>query len=298
MRRIVALAIAGLLVVGACSEAFEPPPPDGAATGAPSDAAATPAGDPTPAPTDEAPPVVMDVADLPEEGDAVLAVRVLGWVEPGSSVLCGSGTCYVTLHDPEDPHSRVSLLVATDAEGAPNTMVGLGSGFEDADLRVTADDGTLLRSGDHAWITGTWKADGDTLVAGTIEPGAPPRLKVVESTIARLKSRKARTYVRVAGRLDTPFMLSCFGGTCNLYLEDAAGRTVRIEVRLGAKGEVRPNTMWPLKDRFRPKDLRVIDAQERTTRAGDRVVVEGWLLKTEDGTPYLDPTVRIVRRGA
>ena len=297
MRRIVALAIAGLLVAGACSEAFEPPPPDGAATGGPPDAAATRTGDPTPPATADAAPVVMDVADLPEEGDAVLAVRVLGWVEPGSSVLCGSGTCYVDLHDPLDPRRMVSLLVATDAEGTPNTMVGLGSGFEDADLRVTADDGTLLRSGDHAWITGTWKADGDTLVASTIEPGAPPPLKAVESTIARLRSRKAGTYVRVAGRLDTPFMLSCFGGSCNLYIEDAAGRTVRLEVRLGRKGEVRANTMWPLKDGFRPKDLRVIDARGRTTRAGDRVVVEGWLQKTEDGTPYLDPTMKIVRRG-
>jgi hypothetical protein len=298
MRRLVALAIAVLLVAGACAEAFEPPPPDGAATGAPSDPTGTPAGAPTPAPTPDASPVVMAVAALPEEGDAVLAVRVLGWVEAGSSVLCGSGTCYVTLHDPQDPRVRVSLLVTTDAEGTPNTMVGLGSGFADADLRVTASDGTILRSGDHAWVTGTWKADGDTLVASAIEPAAPPRLKVVASTIARLASKKAGTYVRVAGRLDTPFLLSCFGGTCNLYVEDAAGRTVRLEVRLGVKGETRPNTMWPLKDRFRPRDLRVIDAQGRTTRAGDRVVVEGWLLKTEDGTPYLDPTVRIVRRGS
>jgi hypothetical protein len=297
MRRIVALAMAGLLVAGGCTEAFEPPPPDGSATATPADAAGSPAGATT-MPSPVASPVVMALADLPEEGAAVLAVRVLGWVETGSSVLCGSGTCYVTLHDPEDPRVRVSLQVATEVEGTPNTMVGLGSGFEDADLRITADDGTVLRSGDHAWITGTWKADGDTLVASTIEPGAQPRLKVVESTIARLASRKAGTYVRVAGRLDTPFLLTCFGGTCNLYLEDAAGRTVRLEVRLGAKGEARANTMWPLKDSFRPRDLRVIDAQGRTTRAGDRVVVDGWLLKTEDGTPYLDPAVRIVRRGS
>ena len=296
MRRILALAIAGLLAVGACAEAFEPPA-DGPAAGAPSDGVAAPTESPAPTPTPEASPVAMDVADLPEEGDAELAVRVLGWVEPGSSVLCGSGTCYVDLHDPYDPRRQVSLEVATDAEGTPNTMVGLGSGYDDADLRVTAADGTLLRSGDHAWITGTWKADGDTLVASTIEPGAQPRLDVVESTVARLKSRKAGTYVRVAGRLAAPFLLSCFGGTCNLQLEDAAGRSVRAEVRLGAKGEVRANTMWPLKGSFRARDLRVIDARGKTTRAGDRVVVEGWLMKDEDGTPYLDPVARIVRRG-
>lgn len=298
MRRIVALAVAGLLVAGACSEAFEPPPIDGVPTVGPPGAEVTPAGEPTPTPTPEATPAEMNVGALPEEGDVELPVRVLGWIEPGSSILCGSGTCYVDLHDAYDPRRQVSLQVATDAEGTPNTMVSLGSGYADADLRVTADDGSLLRSGDHAWITGTWRADGDTLDATTIEPGAQPDLKVVASTIARLRSKKAGTYVRVAGRLATPFMLTCFGGTCNLRLEDAAGRTVRVEVRLGARGEVRANTMWPLKDSFREKDLRVIDARERTTRSGDRVVVEGWLMKADDGTPYLDPIAKVVRRGS
>jgi hypothetical protein len=294
MRRLLALLAAAAIVSGGCAEAFEPAPAGGTPAVASPTATPTPTGVPTLAPE----PAIVGVADLPEEGDVELLVRVLGWIEPGGSVTCRAGTCFIDLHDPRDPIRWVSLEVATDAEGVPNTMVSLGSGFEDADLRVTADDGSILRSGDHAWVTGTWRSDGDTLVATTIERGAAPKIEVVETTIAKLRSRKVGTFVRVSGRLATPFLLSCYGGSCNLYLEDAGGRSVRIELRLGRKGEVRPNTMWPLTDNFRERDLRVIDARKKTTRAGDRVVVEGWLRKTEDGTRYLDPVVKIVRRGS
>ena len=296
MRRILGLVLVTVLAAAACAEAFEPPPGDAGSVGIPrGTASATPELPPVATPTRT--PAVVDVADLPEEGDEVLPVRVLGWIEPGGSVVCRAGSCYVDLRDPRDPRRYVTLEVAVDAGGAPNTMHPLGSDFTDADLVVTTADGSTLRSGDHAWVTGTWMPDGDTLVAESIERGAAPKIKIVETTIARLKSKKAGTLVRVSGRLDTPFLLSCYGGTCNLYLASAA-KPLRIEVRLGRKGEARPNTMWPLKDNFRAGSLRVIDAKKRTTRAGDRVVVEGWLVKTDDGTPYLDPVVKITRRGS
>lgn len=294
MRRILVLAVT-VFLAAACSEAFEPPPDAGGATSMPTPVTTeTPEPTPTPVP----PPTVMELGDLPEDGEEALHVRVLGWIEVGGSVLCGSGTCIVKLIDPRDPTHHASLEVATGAEGTPNTMVSLGSGYAEADLVVTADDGTELRSGDHAWVTGWWDPGHNTLTANTIAKGTAPKLTVTGTTIAKLETRKPGTLVRLSGRLDTPFLLSCYGGTCNLYLKDADDLGIRIEVRLGAKGEVRPNTMWPLKDNFRDSDLRVIDAKKQTCRSGDRVVVVGWVRKTDDGTAYLDPVVSINRLGS
>jgi hypothetical protein len=115
-----------------------------------------------------------------------------------------------------------------------------------------------------------------------------------------LRSRRPGTLVRVSGRLATPWFLSCWGGTCNLYLEDgrSGGGSVRIEVRLGPRTGARPNTMRPLTDNFRDSQLRVFDLRTRVCRADDRVVIVGWVYRNDDGSPYIDPVQTITRLGS
>lgn len=296
-RRFIVVALATALLAGACSEAFEPPPDGGGATLGPM---ATDRETPSPAPTPEPSPVEMAMADLPLEGDAPLHVQVLGWLRTGGSVFCRGETCGLELVNPRDPTEDVYLKVVRDGS-SPNTMAPVGSSFEEADLEVIAADGSTLRSGDHVLVTGWWDPDGDTLTPETIARKPAPKLTSVASTIARLRTRKPGTLVRVSGRLETPFLLSCGGrnGTCNLYLSDEkdASRTVRIEVRLSREGESRPGTMRPLGDSFRDADLRVFDAKKRTCRAGDRITVVGWVYRTDDGTPYIEPVQSITRIG-
>jgi hypothetical protein len=297
MRRIAALALATALLASACGEAFEPPPDDGA-TVAPF---ATDRETPTPPPTPVPPPAKTAVGDLPTEGTEALHVQVLGWLRTGGSVFCRGGSCYLELVDPLDPGKSVSLAVEQDGSG-PNTMAQIGSGFVEADLEVIADDESVLRSGDHVVVTGWWNPDGHTLTPETMVRGTAPKLTSVASTFNQLRTREVGTLVRVSGRLETPFLLSCGGtnGTCNLYLSDVtdSAKTVRIEVRLARAGESRPGTMRPLGDDFRESDLRVYDSKKAVCRAGERVTVVGWLYRAEDGTPSIEPVQAITRIGA
>jgi hypothetical protein len=298
-RRVMLVVVAAALVASACSEAFEGPPdgsPGAGATIHPTQVAGeTPAASPTPASS----PVTVALGELPSEGDRLVPVRVLGWIETGGSVLCGGGTCLIDLVDPRDPRTDVNLELATDASGVPNTMPPLGSGYREADLRVTTDDGATLYAGDFAWVTGMWNPGRSTLTADVVMRGSAPKQTAVTSSIAQLRSRKPGTLVKVTGRLDTPFLLSCAGGTCNLYLEDVknASRSVRIEVRLGPSKGSRPNTMRPLGDNFRASQLRVFDLKTRVCRAGERVNIVGWVYRNDDGTPYIDPVMTITRVG-
>ncbi len=296
MRRIAVLALATALLASACGDAFEPPPGSGGATPVPS---ATDRETPSPTPTPVPPPVKTAVADLPAEGAEALHVQVLGWVRTGGSVFCRGEACFLELVDPLDPGRYVSLAVGKGT--GPNTMAGIGSGFVEADLEVIADDGSILRSGDHVVVTGWWNPDGHTLSPETMVRAAAPKLTSVASTFTQLRTRKAGTLVRVSGRLETPFLLSCGGtnGTCNLYLRDVkdSSKAVRIEVRQGREGETRPNTMRPLGDNFREADLRVFDVKKAVCRAGDRVTVVGWLHRADDGTPYIEPVQSLTRIG-
>ncbi len=293
-----------LLVVAvaaaACAEAFEPPQ-DGTPGGPDATELSflTPSPPPEPTETPLPSPVTIALRDLPTQGDDLLPVRVLGWLETGGSVLCGTGTCLIDLVDPLDPRKRVSLEVATDAAGTPNTMRTLGSGYSEADLAVAPADGAVLWAGDHAWVTGSWSPARKTLYADVIKRGAAPRQKVVPTTIAQLRSRKPGTLVRVTGKLDTPFLLWCGSGTCNLYLAEArsGGRSVRIEVRLGPRKGARPNTMRPLGDNFKDSQLRVFDRQKRVCRYADRITVVGWVYRDSDGAPSVDPVQSITCPG-
>lgn len=299
MQRTVAiLAVAAVLVAG-CAEAFEPP---GGAAGTPGSSTThreTPTPSPTSTPTP--PPVVRALADLPREGDDPEHVRVLGWLRTGGSVFCRGDSCSLELVDPSDPTDHVTLRVERDGS-SPNTMASIGSSFSEADLAVIAADGSTLRSGDHAWLTGWWTPDGDTLTAEIVERATTPKFASAASTFAQLRTRKPGTLVRVSGRLEAPVILSCGGtnGTCNLYLGDLNGRSpsVRIEVRIGGVGASRPNTMRPMKDGFRDADLRVFDAKKTPCRAGDHVTVVGWLYRDDDGKAYLEPVQAITRVGS
>jgi hypothetical protein len=302
MRRLLVATLVAVLAVAGCAEAFEPP--DSSAPGGaeettapqPGSTAGTEGG---PTTTPEPTPAVTAVADLPEEGEDFVPVKVLGWIETGGSVLCGSDTCDIRLVDPFDPNDDVRLEVATDAGGAPGTMRPLGSSYVESELEVTGDDGTSLYSGAYAWVTGAWDPAAKTLYPDRIEAGSPPAQTAVATTLARLRSRKAGTLVKVAGRLDTPFLLSCWGGSCNLYLQDPKkpSRSVRIEVRLGPKSGSRPNTMRPLGDNFRNGQLRVVDHASKVCRYGDRVSITGWVFKSDDGSPFVDPVRSITCLG-
>lgn len=296
MRRITALALAAALLASACGEAFEPPPGGGGATLAP---LATIRETPTPAPTPEPTPVVMAVGKLPTEGEEFLPVKVLGWIETGGSVLCGGGTCRIDLVDPTDPRSSVTLEVGTDAGGARGTMRPLESGYSEADLVLVPDSGAVMYAGDYAWVAGSWDPSRETLYPDVIERASAPALKVVTSTFAQLRTRKPGTLVRVSGRLDTPFLLGCWTGTCNLYLQDTrdSSRVVRIEVLMGPETGARPNTMRPLGDDFTNSQLRVFDLEKRVCRYGERVSVVGWVFRDDDGKPYIDPVRTITRIG-
>jgi hypothetical protein len=305
MRLLTAATMTVLLVVAvsvaACSDAFEPPP-DGTSGGPDATGLSflTPSPPPLPTETPLPSPVTTALGDLPTQGEDLVAVRVLGWLETGGSVLCGSGTCLIDLVDPRDPRERVSLEVATDAAGMPNTMRTLGSGYSEADLAVTTDDHGVLWAGDHAWVTGSWSPAKKTLYADVIRRGAAPTQKVVPTTIAQLRSRKPGTLVRVTGKLDTPFMLWCGSGTCNLYLAESrsGGRSIRIEVRLGPRKGSRPNTMRPLGDNFKDSQLRVFDRQKRVCRYAARITVVGWVYRDSDGAPYVDPVQSITCAGS
>ncbi len=296
MKRLVALAVAVVLTGAACSEAFEPPPDGSGATVEPT---ATDRETPSPAPTPEPSPVEMAVRDLPTEGEDLLPVRALGWIKTGGSVLCGADTCTIDFVDPADPHGRASLKVATDGGGAPGTMKPLGSGYSEADLVLVPDVGAVMYAGDYAWITGGWHPGRQTLYPSVIERASAPALKITASTLAQLGTRAPGTLVKVSGRLDTPFMLNCFGGTCNLYLQDTkdSSRTVRIEVAIGPETGARPNTMRPLGDNFTNGQLRVFDAKKAVCRYGERVWVVGWVYQNDDGTSYIDPVRSITRIG-
>lgn len=297
MRRLVILAMATGLLATACGEAFEPPPAHGdGATLAPM---ATESETPSPVPTPESPPVEIAVSALPTEGEDFLQVKVLGWIKTGGSVLCGGGTCKIGFFDPKDPRERVTIEVATDADGAPGTMHALDSGYSESDLVLVPDRGAVMYAGDYAWVTGSWDPSRHTLHAGLIERAAAPALKVTTSTIAQLRTRKPGTLVKVTGRLDTPFLLGCWSGTCNLYLQDLkdSSRTLKIEVLLGPETGARPNTMRPLGDDFTNSQLRVFDAKKKVCRYGERVAVVGWVFRDEDGTPYIDPVRTISRIG-
>ena len=297
MRRLVTMVMATALLASACGEAFEPPPPGGgAATRSPM---ATESATPSPAPTPEPSPVEIAVGNLPTDGEDFLPVKVLGWIQTGGSVLCGGGTCKIDFIDPKDPRESVTIEVATDADGAPGTMHALGSGYSESDLVLVPDLGAVMYAGDYAWVTGSWDPSRHTLYPDLIERAGPPALKVVTSTIAQLRTRKPGTLVKVSGRLDTPFLLSCWTGTCNLYLQDLkdSSRTVKIEVLLGPATGARPNTLRPLGDEFTNSQLRVFDAKKRVCRYGERVAVIGWVYRDEDGKPYIDPVRTITRIG-
>ena len=296
MRRLLVLVVAVVLACVACAEAFEPPPDGGGATAVP---AATERETPSPAPTPVPSPVEVAVSKLPTEGEEFLPVRVLGWIETGGSVLCGGGTCRIDLVDPTDPRSSVIVEVATDADGARGTMHPLESGYSEADLVLVPDRGAVMYAGDYAWVTGSWDPSRETLYPDLIERASAPALKVATSTSAQLRTRKPGTLVKLTGRLDTPFLLSCWTGTCNLYLQDLkdSSRTVKIEVLLGPETGARPNTMRPLGDDFTNSQLRVFDAKKQVCRYGERVSVVGWVYREDDGTPYIDPVRAITRIG-
>jgi len=296
VRRLVVLVVAVALACAACAEAFEPPPDGGAATFAPP---ATDPQTPSPAPTPEPSPVETAVSELPTDGDDFLPVKVLGWIQTGGSVLCGGGTCMIDFVDPKNPRESVTIEVATDADGAPGTMQALDSGYSESDLALVPDSGTVLHAGDYAWVTGSWDPSRHTLHPDRIERAVAPKLKTTTSTIAQLRTRKPGTLVKVTGRLDTPFLLSCWTGTCNLYLQDLTdpSRTVKIEVLLGPETGARPNTMRPLGDDFTNSQLRVFDTKKKVCRYGERVAVVGWVYRDEDGKPYIDPVRTITRIG-
>jgi hypothetical protein len=156
-----------------------------------------------------------------------------------------------------------------------------------------------MYAGDYAWVTGSWDPSRHHLYPDLIERASAPALKAVTSTIAQLRMRKPGTLVKVIGRLDTPFLLGCWTGTCNLYLQDLrdSSRTVKIEVLLGPATGARPNTMRPLGDNFSNSQLRVFDAQKKVCRYGERVAVVGWVYRDDEGTPYIDPVRTITRIG-
>jgi hypothetical protein len=288
--------MAAALLASACAEAFEPPPDGGPATVAPPAAAPE---TPSPAPTPEPSPVEIAVSKLPTDGDDFLPVKVLGWIQTGGSVFCGSETCKINFIDPANPRESVTIEVATDADGAPGTMQALGSGYSESELVLVPDSGAVMYAGDYAWVTGSWDPSRRTLYPDRIERAVAPKLKTTTSTIAQLRTRKPGTLVKVTGRLDTPFLLSCWSGTCNLYLQDLkdSSRTVKIEVLLGPETGARPNTMRPLGDDFTNSQLRVFDAKKKVCRYGERVAVVGWVYRDEDGKAYIDPVRTITRIG-
>lgn len=305
------LACIVALVAAAC-EAFEPPPSGGEPSGggggtlAPGLESATPAETSTPAPTATPVPLTVTFADL--EGTAAgTRVRLVGRIRLGSFTSCRL-TCQLYLADPAKPGDEIVVEVAVGEQDPPepNTMASLPSSYATEDLLVTADDGSTIRSGDIVALTGEldFSSVGNPYLPSVqrVEPATATLPKPVAVTFTTITKQKQGAFVRLTGKLAVPFLVSCYGGTCGLYLADpkSSSRTVMIEVTLGTKGDRMPNTMWPLPDNFKNSDLRVIAADGTVLRAGAVVKVTGWIDRYGDGNKKvsIDPIDEIVKSGS
>ena len=319
-RRPPALLVLGCVValaVAAC-EAFEPPPSggepggggghggSGSGTPAPGLESTAPVETSTPVPTVTPAPLAVTFADL--KGTAAgTRVRLVGRIRLGSFTSCGL-TCQLYLADPAKPADEIVVEVAVGEKDPPepNTMASLPSSYATTDLLVTTDDGSTVRSGDIVALTGEldFSSVGNPYLPSVerVEPATATLPKPVAVTFTTITKQKEGTFVRITGKLAVPFLVSCYGGTCGLYLEDpkASSRTVMIEVVLGTKDVRTPNTMWPLPDNFKDSNLRVIAADGTILRAGALVKVTGWIDRYGDGNKKfsIDPVHEIVKSGS
>ena len=294
----IALWLAACIVLGAGCEALEPPPTEG--PGAPATgsvrASSPPDLSPSPIPT----PREVTFAELAGLADGQV-VRVVGTIRVPSFTSCTSW-CVLELVNSASPDDDmlVSIRVGTGSSPEANTMAALPVSYSDDDLLITADDGTTVRSGDGVALTGVL-AVSDTgtqrlTSIGRVEAARAPLPTPLKVTFITITKQKNRSLVAITGSLATGFLVTCLSGRCGLDLEDPTGKrsSVSIEVVRGTKGELRPNTMWPLPSSFRASDLRVVAADGSIVRAGGRVRVTGWL-RLSSGRATLDPVVSIVK---
>jgi hypothetical protein len=165
---LLAVAMAGVTLLG-CEEAAAPTylPGPGVSTSAGPGGAP---GEPTPEPEPSA--LSLTWATLGDQPDGTPIV-IEGRVEIGFMVSCFNRICGLFLVDPSDEDTSVILRVpAVASSGTPDTMVELPDPYTEADLVLTAHDGTELRSGDLVRVVGRLKVDDDyrAIQLGSLSP--------------------------------------------------------------------------------------------------------------------------------
>lgn len=255
-------------------------------------------GSPEPAATATPAPTSVKIADF-DDAEAESVVRVIGLIQaPGfTTTVNGHGSLY--LQDATDPTREIKVWVpiGSGTPPPPNTMGDLPSGYKANDLVLAAEDGTVLHHGDAVALTGTVKTytGGSTYLDDVtrIEVATLALPKPVAVNFATIKKQKAGTLVRLTGLLDVGVLTSCYE-TCGIYLEDpTTGVSVWIDVTLGRKDELVPNTMWPLPSNYTRGSLRVITNDGRLLKGGVRVRATGWIVVGSDNKRRIDPVIRI-----
>ena len=225
---------------------------------------------------------------------------VVGFIQAPGATATVSGVGALAFQDPTNPTRDITVWIPI-GEGSPpprNTMGDLPGTYKATDLVLTADDGMPLHHGDGVALTGIARrqSSGTVHLVGVtrIEAASPALPKVVSVTFTTIKKQKAGTLVRLTGKLDVGTLTTCYG-TCTIYLEDpATGATVPIDVTLGKKNELVPNTMWPLPSDYSRSSLRVVANDGRMLKGGVRVRVTGWIqIASDKKTRHIDPVIRI-----
>jgi hypothetical protein len=259
--------------------------PSGQATASPTatalpTATAVPTASPLPA------PIEATWDDLFHQPDGAL-VAIVGRVRAGPLVSCFNHQCGIFLEDPADSANDVIFeLQAVTYGGVPNTMVQLPDTYTEDDLRLTANDGTAIVSGDMMRLVG-WVRQGDTQVtleAVWLETAPEPTLSPTTVTFAELAQLPQGTAVRIRGTLSAPFITSC-GSTCAIHLDDPkSSRWAYIDVPVIGEGDAQQNGMLKLPSSFRNKDLKVFASDGTQLGHGDKA----WIVGTLDNAPTED----------
>jgi hypothetical protein len=216
---------------------------------------------------------------IQDQADGAL-VALTGRVRAGPLVSCFSHQCSIFLEDPADSSNDVIFeLPAVSHAGVPNTMVELPEHYTENDLQLTADDGSVIASGDVVRLV-AWVEQSDTLLSLTavrLETVPAPSATPTTVTFAELTRLARGEVVRIRGTLSLPFITSC-SATCSIHLDDPkSSRWAYIDVPVVGEGDAQRNGMLQLPSNFHNSDLVVFASDGTRLGAGDKAWVTGTL---------------------
>ncbi|MHB8959444.1 MAG: hypothetical protein ACYDAN_07445 [Candidatus Limnocylindrales bacterium] len=287
-KRLIAWTAAAALVA-ACAGIGAPEPtyaPFGSGSGAAGGAATS--GPAAPGSTPEASPTAATWATLASLRDGAV-VTLTGRVKAGFMVSCYSGFCGLDLHDAAGGDGSAIIDVrAVSAAGVPATMTRLPDPYTEADLRLTADDGSAIASGQVVTVVGTIRqGDGYTVI--TVEhlgrgpePSPTPGPSARTVSFAALAKVSKGSVVRIRGRLSLPYFTFCNTRICSIVLDDpASAKEATLFVHALRGDDPHRNGMLPLPSDFKNSDLTVYTSTGK--RLGYNALA--WITGTLDNEP-------------